>query len=217
VQNLVTAIDPKTGKKTTNPALEPVSGKTLLLCPSSNGVRNWPSTSYNPKTGILYVPMLISCSNYTWTARSPAEVAKGGIDMTYPPRLRPDSDGNFGRIAAIDLSTGKTLWTRRQRFPIASAALATAGGVVFNGSLDRYFRAFDDRTGKVLWETRLAASPNAYPVTYAVNGEQYVAVVTGGGSSVDTSGRFLVPEMENPTQGVTLSVFKLPRTGDAAR
>jgi alcohol dehydrogenase (cytochrome c) len=142
VQNLVTAIDPRTGHKTTDPALEPESGKAKLLCPSSSGARSWPTTSFNPATHILYVPIIESCADYTFTARSPAEVAAGGVDLKYPPRVRPDSDGEFGRIEAINLDTRQVVWTLRQRAPIASAMLATAGELVFNGSLDRRFHAY---------------------------------------------------------------------------
>jgi alcohol dehydrogenase (cytochrome c) len=155
--------------------------------------------------------MIESCSDYTWTARTPEILATGGIDMTYPPRLRPNSDGNFGRITAIDLVTGKEVWRIRQRSPIASSMLATAGGLVFHGSLDRSFNAYDEMTGKVLWKTRLNAAPSSSPVTYTVAGEQYVAVVSGGGGSFDGGGRFLAPEIENPTGGTTVVVFKLPK------
>ena len=212
VQNLVTAIDPKTGHKTTNPALEPESGKAKLLCPSSSGARSWPTTAFNPSTHILYVPMIEVCTNWTWTARSPAEVAAGGIDMAYPPRMPPDTDGKFGRLEAINLDTHKVVWTLRQRAPTASAMLATAGGLVFNGAVDRRFSAYDEMTGKVLWETRLNASPSSYPVTYTVRGEQYVAVVPGGGGAFDGAGRSFTPEIDNPAGGTAVVVFKLPAT-----
>jgi len=212
LQNLVVSIDPKTGHKTTNPSLEPESGKAKLLCPSSSGARSWPTTAYNPNTKILYVPMIESCADYTWNARSPAEVAAGGSDMQFPPRPMPGADGNFGRLQAVNLQTREVLWTVRQRAPVASSMLATAGGLIFSGSLDRRFHAYDDLTGKVLWEARLNASPSSSPVTYAVGGQQYVAVVTGGGGSFDAAGRGLTPEIENPTGGTTLVVFKLPDT-----
>ena len=67
------------------------------------------------------------------------------------------------------------------RAPVASSMLATAGGIVFNGSVDRRFSAYDEMTGKVLWQARLNASPSSSPITYSVGGQQYVAVVTGGG------------------------------------
>jgi alcohol dehydrogenase (cytochrome c) len=214
LQNLVTAIDPKTGKKTTNPALEPESGKAKLLCPSSSGARSWPTTALDPDSRVVYVPMIETCSDWTWTARPPAEVAKGGLDMRYPPRPRPASDGKFGRVEAVDMATRQVLWTVRQRAPVASSVLATAGGVVFNGSIDRLFQAYDARTGKVLWQTRLNASPSSSPITYAVNGEQYVAVISGGGGAFDGGARTFTPEIDVPAGGTTVVVFKL---GKAAR
>jgi alcohol dehydrogenase (cytochrome c) len=210
LQNLVVAIDPVTGRKAINPSLEPVSGKTLLLCPASTGARNWPATALDPNTHVLYVPMTETCSDYTWTARSPDAVAKGGVDILYPKRPRPDSDGDFGRIAAFNLATRQVIWTRRQRAPIASSMLATAGGVVFNGDVDRNFSAFDAATGRLLWETRLNAPPSSSPITYSVGGEQYIAVVSGGGGSLESFGRALVPEVESPAGGTTLVVFRLP-------
>jgi alcohol dehydrogenase (cytochrome c) len=210
--NVVVAIDPKTGRKTTDPKLEPESGVTKTVCPSGSGARNWLTTALNPATRIVYVPILESCSNYTWTARSAEATAAGGIDITYPPRLRPDTDGNLGRIAAVNLETRQVAWTVRQRAPFASSMLATAGGVVFTGSIDRRFRAYDQANGKVLWETRLPASPSSSPATYAVGGEeQYLAVVAGGGGSLDGGGKAVATEIDSPAGGVTVMVFKRGR------
>jgi alcohol dehydrogenase (cytochrome c) len=209
LQNLVTAIDPRTGHKTTDPALEPESGKTRIVCPSTTGARAWPATSLDPDTHIVYVPMTESCMQYTFTARSPAEVAAGGVDIRYPNQARPDSDGNFGRIQAVNLDTRQVVWTRRQRAPTASSVLATAGGLVFAGSVDRRFSAYDAATGKTLWDTPLNASPSSSPVTYTVAGVQYVAVVTGGGGAYDSDGQALVAEVAAPAPGVTVMVYRL--------
>ncbi len=84
LQNLVTAIDPVTGHKTTDPALEPEAGKTWIVCPSTTGARSWPATSLDPTTHIVYVPMTESCMQYSFTPRTPAEVAAGGVDIRYP-------------------------------------------------------------------------------------------------------------------------------------
>ena len=210
LQNLVTAIDPKTGHKTTDPALEPESGKTKIVCPSTTGARAWPATSLDPETHIVYVPMTESCMQYTFTARSPAEVAAGGVDIRYPNQARPNSDGDFGRIQAVDLATRRVVWTHRQRAPTASAVLATAGGLVFAGTVDRHFGAYDAATGKLLWDTPLNASPSSYPVTYTAGGQQYVAVVTGGGGAYDSDGQALVAEVAPPAAGVTVMAYKLP-------
>jgi alcohol dehydrogenase (cytochrome c) len=211
VQNLVTAVDPETGEKTVNPAVQPEAGKTKFLCPSNFGARNWPATALNPDRHVLYVPMTITCSDYTYMPGPPEQIAKGGVDMRFIARIAADSDGNFGRLAALDLRTRKIAWTHRQRIPMASAALATAGGVLFTGDLDRYFTAYDQANGKILWRTRLAAAPESFPVTYALDGRQYVAIVSGGGSAFGAGGRGLVPELLAPAAGVTLTVFELPR------
>jgi alcohol dehydrogenase (cytochrome c) len=211
LQNLIVAIDPKTGKKTTNPALEPVSGKALMLCPSSGGARSWPTTALDPQSHIVYVPMAETCTDYTWTAKAPEQVAKGGLDMAYPSRRPPNSDGKFGRLEAVDLITKKPVWTVRQRASMSSSVLGLGTGVVFAGSSDRFFHAYDARTGKLLWQTRLAASPSSSPITYSVNGEQYVAVVAGGGGAFDSISRPFTPEIDSPTAGESVVVFKLPK------
>ena len=216
LQTLVTAIDPKTGTKIIDPKFEPAANKTDFICPDANGARNWPATSYDPGTHILYVPLAESCMDYTWVPRDLAQTAAGGLDMRYELRLRPDSDGKMGRIEAVNLETKKVVWTVRQRAPIASAMLSTAGGIVFSGSQNREFTAYDSATGKALWEVGLNATPSSYPITYAIDGKQYVAVVSGGGGPLDASGASLAPEFDSPAGGTTLWIFKLSDTGDRA-
>jgi alcohol dehydrogenase (cytochrome c) len=211
VQNLVTAVDPKTGDKKVNPAAQPEAGKAKLLCPAASGARNWPATAFNPDTHLLFVPMTESCMDYIYAPRSAAETAAGGTDMKLTPRLPPGSDGLFGRLTAVDLATQQFVWTHRQRIPVAGSTLATAGGLLFNGDLDRYFYAYDQATGEVLWHTRLNAAPESSPITYSVNGHQYIAVVAGGGSAFGANGRGYVPELLPPAAGVTLTVFELPQ------
>jgi alcohol dehydrogenase (cytochrome c) len=217
LQTLVTAIDPKTGKKTINPKFEPAANKTDFICPDANGARNWPATSYDPETHILYVPLSESCMDYTWVPRDPAQTAAGGLDIRYDLRLRPDSDGKMGRVEAVNLETKKVVWMDRQRAPIASAMLATAGGLVFSGAQNRQFTAYDATTGKALWAVGLNATPSSYPITYGVEGKQYVAVVSGGGGPLDASGSSLAPEIDDPAGGTTLWIFKLSDAGDAAQ
>jgi alcohol dehydrogenase (cytochrome c) len=127
-------------------------------------------------------------------------------------RPRPGSDGKYGRFQAINLLTREVVWTQRQRAPQTTGALATAGGIVFNGSLDRFIRAYDDSTGKVLWEMRLNDVPSSCPITYTVNGKQYIAVVVGNGGAHAATWPALVPEIQNPPDhGAALWVFELPK------
>ena len=90
--------------------------------------------------------------------------------------------------------------------------LPTGGGLVFGGDLDRYFRAYDDKTGQVLWQTRMNNVVNSYPVAYAINGKEYVAVVVGSGSTLPKSLNGLTPEIASPAAGSVLWIFALPQT-----
>src|SRR5262249_44552881 len=148
IQNLVVGIDPKTGAKTISLELEPKADVIKTVCPSaSGGGRNWPATSFNARTGVLFIPSNETCMPYMY---SPSE--GNSMDIAVFAKPKEEGDGMVGRVQAVDLATRKTLWVRRDRAPHSSAVLATAGGVVFEGSRDRWFRALDDRTGKVLWK-----------------------------------------------------------------
>lgn len=210
LQNLVAHIDAHTGRKSIDPALTPIGGKSYLICPSTWGARNWIATSYDPSTAMLYVPLFEACMNYSWVPRPAAEVAAGGDDIHGMMRPRPHSDGKFGRIEAINLRTRRIVWTQRQRAELTSSMLASAGGVLFSGSHDRVFRAYDEATGQPLWQIVLNASPNSSPITYAAHGVQYVAVVAGGGGPLDAAIGTMTPEIVGPPGGTTLWVFRLP-------
>lgn len=202
-QSLVQSIDPVTGAKHVDPAKVPLQGGKLVdLCPGGLGGRNWPATAYNPTSGILYVPYNRTCMRVGYNLGQEG----GGASL---PDER-DAHGNVGGVQAIDLVHHKVLWDRVERSPHASAMLATAGGLIFDGTHDRWFRASDDRTGKVLWQVRLNSTPASYPITYSVDGVQYVAVTTGGGNFVDSIIGQLTPEIVVSAGQPTLWIFRLP-------
>jgi alcohol dehydrogenase (cytochrome c) len=100
-------------------------------------------------------------------------------NVTSVARFAPGKD-KAARVDAISVETGKILWSYENRMTNFSPVLATAGGLVFNGGMDRYLRAHDDAEGKVLWQTRLASQALGFTVTYAVNGRQYIAMQLAG-------------------------------------
>ena len=209
-QNVVTAVDAKTGEKTINQDSVPHIGKTTVNCPADPGGRGWPATAYSPKTKMLYLPLNEYCSDTTPVPVEPGQIYMGGGRAIYARKPIPNSDGNIGRVDGVSLDTQKPAWSVRTRAPQTAAVLATGGGLVFSGSWDRYIRAFDDQNGKLLWQVRTSNAVNSFPITYAVNGKQYVAVSVGNGSSHARSLATLTPEIRNPDGGSSLWVFALP-------
>ena len=210
LQDIVTKIDPQTGTKTLDSSKIPVSGKPVNACPFAAGVRNWPATSYDPQDALLFIPVLDTCMEVT--------IDDSRIEQsTWRVVPRPGSGNRFGRIAAVDLRTGKKIWDISRRAPPASAVLATAGGLVFEGSRDRWFRALDSGSGNILWQVRLSDTPNSFPITFASGGRQYVAVVTGGGTYHDNLIPQLTPEIEPSVGDPALWLFALDGPEPAAK
>lgn len=175
LQNVVTAVDPVTGDKTINPDSVPNLESNHLVCPYFLGGRNWQAGAYNPDTQMLYLPVLEMCMMAGKMADG--TLLTTGIESSAAPR--EDSDGQFGRLQAINMKTRELAWRHREISPPATPLLSTAGGLIFGGNLDMSFKAFDATTGEVLWQTVLDNFPSSFPITYAVDGKQYIAVVKG--------------------------------------
>ncbi len=209
LQNFITAIDPKTGAKRIDPSLIPSRERPITVCPHAGGAKSWIPASLNPQTKILFVPLVESCMALTPVPQDERGSLSTGVRWTIRPTQ--DSDGRYGRIQAINLATKETVWTERQRAPQTSGVLATAGGLVFAGALDRWFTAYDDADGKTLWRARLSDVPSAAPISYAVNGKQYVAMVVGYGTAQAMTFPMLTPEIDLPVvRSSTIWVFALP-------
>ena len=114
---------------------------------------------------------------------------------------------NVGTLEAISVETGRTVWKNEQRAGMLSL-MSTGGELLFGGDVNGRFRAYDQRTGRTLWEVNLGAPVNGYPATFAVDGKQYVAISTGGSGLAFGLGR-LAPELR-PGAGNQLFVFALP-------
>ncbi len=210
LQNIVKAIDPETGALTIDESLVPGDGKIKMVCPHGAGVKNFLPASYNAATKILIAPLVEACMDvFPIPGGGGGGALSSGVNWGIRPP--PDSDGKYGRLEAIDLGTRRVAWIARQRAPQTSGVLATAGGVVFAAAFDRYLRAYDDANGKVLWEKRLNDVSSSSPITFSLDGQQYVAIVTGQGGFHAASYAALVPELKSPpTRGAAIWVFQLP-------
>ena len=209
LQTGITAIDPVTGRKTQDPTLIPGDGERKMVCPHVGGGRSWSPTAYDPSTRIVYVPVVEACMDLVPVAEGERGSLTTGVRWTVRPR--PESDGNYGRLEAINLETKETVWITRQRAPQTTGTLVTAGGLVFAGSFDRRISAYDAATGDRLWAARLSDVPNGPPISYAVNGRQYVAVIAGSGGYLTRAYSVLAPEIQSPPdRGTALWVFAEP-------
>lgn len=209
LQNLVTGIDPKTGAKTTDPSLLPGDGQTKMVCPHVSGGRGWMPTAYDAATKLLYLPIVESCMDLVPVGEGERGSLSSGVRWTVRPR--PGSDGKYGRLHALNVDTKKTAWVDRQRAPLTTGTLVTAGGLVFVGALDRHLLAYDAATGAPLWKTRLNDVPSQAPISFSANGQDYIAVVVGPGGYQSTSWDVLVPEIKNPPEhGAAIWVFEVP-------
>ena len=174
----------------------------MLACPTWNGGKDWEAGAYSPLTNTMYFPLRNAC------ARMLATTAAGTSHYALAVRnqIAPGTD-QVGTVYAISAETGETVWLHEQRAATMSL-VATGGGLVFGGDNNGRFKAWDQQTGEVLWEINLGSAVTGFPISYAVDGRQYIAVGTGTASTASLFGR-LTPEIR-PSAGNNLFVFALP-------
>jgi alcohol dehydrogenase (cytochrome c) len=207
-QNLVKDIDAK-GQVTANPDMFMTDlNKTYRQCPTHAGGRDWPFSAYSPQTNVMYVQLQNLCADYKVRANNIPSKPSDQYN-TIGPQVLAEGSTNIGRLDAISVETGRTLWSWETPASNYSPVLATAGGILFNGSMDRYLRAFDQSDGKLLWQTRLGSQVFGATVTFRVAGRQYIAVTAGGGFN---NGPIQIrPDLDQPSGGNMVYVFALPQ------
>ncbi len=202
-QNVISSIDGATGAVATNSEVVfGATGQEVTVCPTWYGGRNWEAGAYSPLTNAMYFPLRNTCARMMSMPIEESPV----IALTMREEIAPGTD-QLGTIHAISAETGETLWRYEQRAGTTSL-LTTGGRLVFGGDANGRFRALDQETGDVLWEINLGSPITGFPITYAVDGRQYVAVSTGATGTTNAQSR-MTPELR-PSIGNTLFVFALP-------
>ena len=214
-QNVISSIDGATGAVTENSEVVFSGlGQEVLACPTWAGGKDWEAGAYSPLTNTMYFPLRNTCARMlsTENPRGERELAltEGGqrplaiYALAARHQIAPGTE-QLGSIHAISVETGETAWLFEQRAATQSL-VTTGGGLIFGGDANGRFRAFDQETGDVLWEINLGSPVTGYPVSFAVDGRQYVAVATGTGAGINLR---MTPELR-PSRGNNLFVFALP-------
>ena len=200
-QNVISSIDGATGAVIENSEVVFTGeGQEVMACPTWQGGKDWEAGAYSPLTNHMYMPLRHTCG------RMMAEAGNGWYALNVRTQITP-GETQLGTIRAISVETGETTWTHDQD-AFTMSLLTTGGGLVFGGDAAGRFKALDQETGEVLWEINLGSPLTGFPMTYAVDGRQYVAVSTG--NSLNTGGlRHLTPGI-SPSNGNNLFIFALP-------
>lgn len=174
---------------------QPTPNGTRML-PGANGGVDWSPVSYDPMNHIVVVSALHQPMNY---ANKDQALEKGALWLAGAFSTIP-SEKQYGLVSGINVDTGKIVWQNKVDYPLLGGSVSTSGGVTFVGESNGYFDAFNTKTGKQLWQFNTGAGVNAAPMAYMIDGEEYVAVASGGSFQIGTQ------------YGNTLYVFHLPKS-----
>jgi len=210
-QNVYDGIDKKTGRLSFRPdVLAQKTNSWISSCPSAAGGHDWPPTSYDRANDLMIIPLDQSCNLMLGhdVAQHTGVVQPEGEEKLF---FMPGTDGNMGRLAAYRTADMKPIWSFQQRSPFLTGVLSTDGNIALVGDYDRVFRAVQTTTGRTLWTVRLPTVVQGNPVSYEVDGKQYIAITTGlGGGSPFAKPSSMLGELHHPDHGQALYVFALP-------
>ncbi|MBV8343542.1 MAG: PQQ-dependent dehydrogenase, methanol/ethanol family [Candidatus Eremiobacteraeota bacterium] len=206
----VTGYDRSRRIGTVDAALKPQIGQAIFTCPAFFGADNWWAFALDPAAHDVFVPTMHTCMKLS--GQKPPKLfhpGAGALDEGFAVMPMPGAYG-WGALQAFDLRTGARVWTKETKYPWTDGTLSTGGGLVFSGTPDRKFYALDSRTGRPLWTFVAHSGFVGQPVTYRVDGKQYVAVQNGyGGVTPFWGGKKVAPMFRRIPLGGTLYVFSL--------
>ncbi|WP_435661564.1 PQQ-dependent methanol/ethanol family dehydrogenase [Leisingera caerulea] len=183
-------------------------GEVIFASPSFLGGKNWMPMAFSQNTGNFYVP-----SN-EWGMdiwNEPISYKKGAAYLGAGFTIKPNYEDHIGSLKAIDPDTGEIKWEFKNDAPLWAGVMTTAGGLVFTGTPEGRFIAFDDETGEELWSFQTGSGIVGQPITWEQNGEQYVSVISGWGGAVPLWGGEVAKKVNYLNQGGMLWTFRLPR------
>jgi len=210
------SIDLKTGRPVYDDANRPGNptdtadgkkGKSVFAIPSFLGGKNWMPMAYSQQTELFYVPSN-EWGMEIWN--EPVNYKKGAAYLGAGFTIKPLFDDYIGSLKAINPVNGKTVWEYKNNSPLWGGIMTTAGGLVFMGTPEGYFKAFNAKTGEELWKFQTGSGIVGSPITWEQDGEQYVTIVSGWGGAVPLWGGEVAKRVKNLNQGGSVWTFKIP-------
>ena len=195
------------GQRPPKPEPGETRGKSVEVSPPFLGGKNWNPMAYSQDTGLFYVPANHWKEDY-WTEE--VSYKKGSAYLGQGFRIKRLFDDHVGILRAMDPATGKVAWEHKEKLPLWAGVLATKGNLVFTGTSDGFFKAFNAKTGKELWKFQTGSGVISPPVTWEMDGQQYIGVTSGYGGAVPLWGGDMAELTKPVAQGGSFWVFKLP-------
>ena len=183
-------------------------GKSIQVTPPFLGGKNWNPMAYSPETGLFYIGANDWTEDY-WTEN--VTYKKGAAYLGQGFRIKRLFEDHVGALRALDPKTGKIVWEHLERLPLWAGVLATKGGLIFTGTSDGYFKAFDHKSGKELWKFQSGSGVISCPITWEMDGKQYVGMASGYGGAVPLWGGEMAELTKTVTQGGSFWVFEIPK------
>jgi alcohol dehydrogenase (cytochrome c) len=192
--NWASRVDLKTGIPVINEEKRTGNRSARNICPAAPGMKDWQPSAFSPRTGLLYLPHNNLCMDYEG---GQAGYIAGTPYVGARVKMYAGPGGHRGVFNAWDPARQRKVWEIKERFPVWSGAVVTAGDVAFYGTMDRWFKAVDARTGELLWRFQVGSGIIGQPITYlGPDGTQYVAILAGVGGWAGAAALGILPEVD---------------------